>query len=210
MKRIPPLRRLLPLLALAASLQITLGYYDPAIQRWITRDPIGERAGANLHQVLGNHPVGRIDHLGLQVASPGGRAGHCQDPCGDAKKNGLDKGDSGGVICCQGQMYLCVWKPGQATNTKAVAIVTACITAHERDHLEDITCPKIWCYGFPTRPPFKKGKDSNSEECSAYKIELGCLQTSRSQCGGDPQCEQEVDAEIAVVSNEIAKRKCPP
>jgi hypothetical protein len=42
MKQIPQLLRLLPFLALAASLQITLGYYDPAAQRWINRDPADE------------------------------------------------------------------------------------------------------------------------------------------------------------------------
>ena len=33
----------LVLLSLAASLQITLGYYDPAAQRWINRDPISDQ-----------------------------------------------------------------------------------------------------------------------------------------------------------------------
>ena len=42
MKRIPQLRRCLPLVVLAASLQLTPGYYDPGIQRWINRDPLGE------------------------------------------------------------------------------------------------------------------------------------------------------------------------
>jgi hypothetical protein len=61
MKRIPPLRRLLPFLALVASLQITLGYYDPAAQRWINRDPIGETGFRAAHPKL---PAGefRITH----------------------------------------------------------------------------------------------------------------------------------------------------
>jgi len=32
----------LALFSLAASLQVTLAYYDPAAQRWINRDPVGE------------------------------------------------------------------------------------------------------------------------------------------------------------------------
>ena len=210
MKRIPPLRRLLPFLALVASLQITLGYYDPAAQRWINRDPLGEKGGKNLHGFVGNRPSSRLDFLGLRAEAPGGPAGHCQDPCGDAKKNGLDKGDAGGVICCKGKKYSCVWTPGKATIPKAVAIVTNCITLHENDHHDDIDCPKVWCYGFPTRPAFKKGKNANAEECSAYKVELSCLQSNRSQCGGDPLCEQEIDAEIQFVTDERAARNCPP
>jgi hypothetical protein len=84
MKQMPKLRRCLPLLALLGSLQITLGYYDPAAQRWINRDPIkesgfqagarglGEGEGRVAHPfafVL-NSPVGRQDALGLAVWNP--------------------------------------------------------------------------------------------------------------------------------------------
>ncbi|MCI0534837.1 MAG: hypothetical protein L0Z50_06390, partial [Verrucomicrobiales bacterium] len=143
-------------------------------------------------------------------------ADHCQDPCGAAKKQGLDKKGgkeaAGGVICCSGKKYICVWKPGEATNPRAVAIVTKCIIEHESDHLDDLDCPRFWCYGFPTRPPFKKEKrqSANAEECSAYKIELNCLQSNRSQCGGDHQCESEVDLEIHFLTDERNKRNCPP
>jgi uncharacterized protein RhaS with RHS repeats len=64
MKRIPQLRRCLPLLTLAASLQITLGYYDPAAQRWITRDPIGEGGGINLSGIAGNNLLQKRDPWG--------------------------------------------------------------------------------------------------------------------------------------------------
>ena len=59
------LRRLLPFLALAASLQLTPGYYDPAAQRWINRDPIGELGGADVYRFAGNSGVSRTDALGL-------------------------------------------------------------------------------------------------------------------------------------------------
>jgi hypothetical protein len=58
------LRCWLMLFSLAASLQITLGYYDPAAQRWINRDPIGERGGIPLHVFVGNNPVKRHDPFG--------------------------------------------------------------------------------------------------------------------------------------------------
>jgi hypothetical protein len=39
--------------------------YDPNLQRWIQRDPIGEQGGINLYQFIGNSPVNRVDPLGL-------------------------------------------------------------------------------------------------------------------------------------------------
>jgi hypothetical protein len=65
MQRMPQLRRCLPLLALAASLQLTLGYYDPAAQRWINRDPLPPAQFENLFAFVGNSPPGRFDGFGL-------------------------------------------------------------------------------------------------------------------------------------------------
>jgi uncharacterized protein RhaS with RHS repeats len=197
------MRTAVTLLTFLAVTKAALAFYDPAFQRWINRDPIEERGGQNLYNLLANTPINRVDSFGLA-------ADHCKDPCGDAKKQRLDKGQDGGVICCAGKKYVCVWKPGKATNAKAIPIVTQCITDHEKDHLDDIDCPKTWCYGFPTRPPFKKGKNDVTEECSAYKLELSCLQSSRSKCGGDPQCEKDVDAEIKYVADKRNKLNCQP
>jgi hypothetical protein len=76
MKRIPNLRRLLPFLALAASLQITLGYYDPSNQRWINRDPLGEEGGLNLYTFAQNDAMNWVDDFGERAIRPGfGRPG---------------------------------------------------------------------------------------------------------------------------------------
>jgi RHS repeat-associated protein len=40
-------------------------FYDPNLQRWLNRDPIGERGGVNLYGFLKNHPLGRIDSFGF-------------------------------------------------------------------------------------------------------------------------------------------------
>jgi RHS repeat-associated protein len=40
-------------------------FYDPNLQRWINRDPIGERGGANLYEFVRNSPLGWIDPAGL-------------------------------------------------------------------------------------------------------------------------------------------------
>lgn len=42
-----------------------LRYYNPSTGRWLSRDPIGERGGANLYGVVANSPVNHWDYLGL-------------------------------------------------------------------------------------------------------------------------------------------------
>ena len=39
--------------------------YSPTLGRWISRDPLEEKAGVNLYQSFGNDPINRIDPLGL-------------------------------------------------------------------------------------------------------------------------------------------------
>ncbi|MES2737892.1 MAG: RHS repeat-associated core domain-containing protein [Verrucomicrobiota bacterium] len=40
-------------------------YYAPEMGRWLSRDPIAERGGINLHGMVGNDPVNKWDYLGL-------------------------------------------------------------------------------------------------------------------------------------------------
>ncbi len=42
-------------------------YYIPEIQKWLTRDPIGENGGMNLYGYVGSNPIGRIDPYGLEI-----------------------------------------------------------------------------------------------------------------------------------------------
>ena len=39
-------------------------YYDPGLQRWINRDPIQEKGGANLYRFAQNEPVASVDPNG--------------------------------------------------------------------------------------------------------------------------------------------------
>ena len=51
-----------------SGLSLTLyRVYDPELGRWLSRDPIGERGGANLYAYVGNGPIGATDPLGLDA-----------------------------------------------------------------------------------------------------------------------------------------------
>jgi RHS repeat-associated protein len=39
-------------------------FYDPNLQRWLTRDPIGEAGGINLYAFVGNRPINSVDPFG--------------------------------------------------------------------------------------------------------------------------------------------------
>jgi RHS repeat-associated protein len=42
-------------------------FFEPNLQRWLNRDPIGEGGGINLYQFVGNDPVNFFDFLGLDI-----------------------------------------------------------------------------------------------------------------------------------------------
>ncbi len=44
-------------------------YYNPALGRWVNRDPIGERGGLNLYGFVENSPVSHIDPYGLRTVT---------------------------------------------------------------------------------------------------------------------------------------------
>jgi hypothetical protein len=61
-----PLRALIgSLLGLLVIPNVTLAYYNPGTGRWLSRDPIEEQGGANIHATLNNSPVNKVDLLGL-------------------------------------------------------------------------------------------------------------------------------------------------
>ena len=152
-------------------------FYDPNLQRWPNRDPIGEEGGINLYEFVKDDPIDILDFLGRD----------CSDPCGQAKAGGLDKGAGGGVICCGGKKYACNWF--KSSGSKGDQILSKCIVEHEKQHFDDVDCGD--CKDSPSRPPFKPGRDPKAGECAAYKVEMNCLKNS--DCGGDPVCQARVE-----------------
>ncbi len=47
-------------------------YYEPALQRWLNRDPLGELDESNLFEILSNDPATLVDPFGLQGGIPPG------------------------------------------------------------------------------------------------------------------------------------------
>jgi RHS repeat-associated protein len=45
--------------------------YDPTLQRWLNRDPIGERGGSNVYGFVGNNPIYFYDAYGLFLGQGG-------------------------------------------------------------------------------------------------------------------------------------------
>jgi len=45
-------------------------FYDPYLQRWIERDPIGELGGVNLYSFVANTPFAVFDPMGLLIDAP--------------------------------------------------------------------------------------------------------------------------------------------
>jgi hypothetical protein len=62
--------RCLPLLLLFADINEVSAFYNPQLQRWINRDPIGEIGGLNLYQFVRNNVTGFVDSYGHDVNPP--------------------------------------------------------------------------------------------------------------------------------------------
>lgn len=111
------------------------------------------------------------------------------------KAAGCDKGDIGGVICCNGKTVTCIWIPATGPGSN---LINECFEAHEKDHFDDITCDGCG-KGQICRPPFKKGKNPNDEECSAYKKEIACYNKNKKKCSDKsltPQQQKDCRAAI--------------
>src|ERR1019366_8510878 len=70
-RQMKPIIWFLTLLALLTAPHLASAYYDPGVQRWINRDPIGTRGGVNLYGFVRNRPLGVADRDGrLPIDGP--------------------------------------------------------------------------------------------------------------------------------------------
>ena len=174
MKRIAQLRRLLPFLALAASLQLTLAYYDPAAQRWITRDPILESGGPNMFAASANNPVRRLDALGLATTET-----DCKQVCATARSDKrISRDDLRGVVICAGDGTKCPCVIGYGPFQLQVGEcpeIDAVVEAHESEHIKrgwqscDPDNPQV----HPAKCMHIDRKRHEAEECELMKQSLG-------------------------------------
>jgi len=79
-----------------------------------------------------------------------------------------------------------------------------CIIAHENDHLPTQQCPPG-----PGPDQAKNPPGNPADECSAYRAQLDCLHKNGSGCGGDAECESQVQGEINRVELDMATAGCP-
>jgi hypothetical protein len=52
---------------LAGIAPVAQAFYNPDTGRWLSRDPIEERGGMNLHAFVNNNPLRYVDPLGLRI-----------------------------------------------------------------------------------------------------------------------------------------------
>jgi RHS repeat-associated protein len=174
-------------------------FYDPSSQRWLNRDPLGEFDCENVYAFVRNASLGAFDLMGLF----GCRPSPCADPCGEAKRLNRDMGDIGGVVCCGGKAFVCLWKSGGSTGAgKGLAseITDECARVHENAHVPDVDCSKS--KDFDRGGP-KPGVKNTISECKAFKAQSACLKNSIKRCDGNPQCIADVLMELKYVKLNI-------
>lgn len=155
--RVSWIRAALLLVVLWAMPQPAAGYYDPGVQRWINRDPIGEIGGKNLYSFYRNDLINRHDRFGLCPKS-------CEEVCDEVNK---ELHPPGGMVVCRGGRPCPCYTPGTDQPKKGECPdFEKIVMDHERSHLPNVTCEG----NDPNKntvPKSKPGVDDDFEECRA-------------------------------------------
>ena len=177
-------------------------FYNPNTGRWLNRDPIAEKGGRNLWGFSRNDLNNRLDALGLR-GRPQAFVDRCADPCAGVPE---EERAVGGVVCCKGKTYICIWKTGGntgATNPTARSIIDECVRQHENDHLKyPFYCPGICNFGWGWPTIAKSRGNPFAEHCQIYSEEVNCLQGGTGRCGEDADCAGQLQQEINAVIRE--------
>ncbi|NCC51021.1 MAG: RHS repeat-associated core domain-containing protein [Spartobacteria bacterium] len=192
-------------------------FYAPALGRWINRDPANELGfdlkQENANPLLGNEALSidfRIDiQIGLYLFALNDPISFWDilglDVCAQAKADGLDNGNAGGVICIAGKPTPCVWVDPIFHDG-----VEECIMRHEESHAKDGNIP---CDPDKCEPERQHGPKEliRQSECRALAVELDCLQelVDKGICGQQGQgCLGWITSK-QTGETQLKKNKCP-
>ena len=162
-------------------------YCDPSEQRWLNRDPIGERGGLNLYEFAWNDPVDLFDRFGLFVKPT----------------DFPPAGDKNTVICYNGQLTIQNKNKGPGRK---------CYGVHEYSHLQDWLkrYGEDVCKGQKngTTPVGGDGYDEflRQSECKAYKADKKGFEDLLKNC--KPKDKDALQNEIDLSNRKLKENKC--
>jgi RHS repeat-associated protein len=180
------------------------GYRYEKDGRWLSRDPVEEKGGLSLYAFVNNAPVALIDALG-RVARGGCMQMNCLNPCQkfrQMQEAGDRYVDAGGIVCCGGVKFVCMWAADDEKNQRAKQILKKCIGAHERMHLPRTSCPDCECGVTPVKP--RDMGDLCQEELTDHIATKACYQAALSECGDDKDCIDKINAQITAEDVKIS------
>ncbi len=141
--------------------------YAPGLAVFLSRVRLEEQLGGeHPYGYALNNPVTYTDPTGLQPCFQSSCDTYPGGPCAYAKSIGDDFGQFGGVVCCNGKKYTCVWK-----NPGSYPGMGKCVGVHEGTHTGQVDCPPT---GY-VRPHWRTPGDKDKNECHAYIIGTACL-----------------------------------
>lgn len=152
-------------------------YLNVVLGRWMTEDPIVFRGKDwNLLRYANSRPLTVYDASGLF-----GSDAICAfaEFLGLRLRKGERTQDFGGVICYNGYKYPCSWYRGPSY------YINYCLLKHEKDHFDIVRCKDDDCIR-REGSHYRRGENSDSEECHSHTVEARCLMDN---CLKEPEGE---------------------
>lgn len=179
--------------------------YMAGTARFLTRVREAEwLGGEHPYAYAMNNPVTYTDPSGLAPCLASPCATFAGGPCAYAKSIGDDNGDGGGVVCCDGKAYPCVWNfpPGLPPGIKK------CMFVHEQEHVKQPGgCPPTGYARQKRVGPVAECKPSIAEiNCDVAERKKDCAQLSGEK---RKQCEKAYHDRICQMCNYMKDQKCP-